>query len=476
MNKRNVVVFGAGESGKQLIAVLKHHSLYKVVGVIDDSVDLNNKTLLEVPIFSRNQLQKLISQKSVSLIFFAIANIQFTKRKEILDWLSHFRVEVRTLPSISEFLECKVNFSSLRDISIEDVLGRDEVRITQNFSKKCLFNKTVLVTGAGGSIGSELSKQIIKEKPNQLVLFEQSEFALYKIHKYLEPIAESLNIKIYPILGSVLNKNRLKEVFKKFKPNTIYHAAAYKHVPLVEHNIKEGIQTNTFGTLVLAKLAIEFQVTNFLLISTDKAVRPSNFMGASKRLAEMVIQALQEKSSHTTFTVVRFGNVLDSSGSVIPLFKEQIESGGPVTVTHPEITRYFMTIAEAVSLVLQASGMSNGGEVFVLEMGTPIKILELAKKMIELSKNDNIEVKFTGLRAGEKLYEELLIGNKSEKTDHPRIIKVYEDFIELEKLKKTLKKINSLLEQNDFSMLNSELDQIIEGYIHNKNIVDALNN
>jgi FlaA1/EpsC-like NDP-sugar epimerase len=359
-------------------------------------------------------------------------------------------------------------------------LGREVVPPQHDLLEKCIKDKVVLVSGAGGSIGSELCRQVANQAPKTLLLYEMSEFALYQIDKELQN--SSIEVVVVAILGSVLNKEKLVKVFTKYKVDTVYHAAAYKHVPLVEHNIAEGIRNNSFATMTIAEIAAECSVQNFVLISTDKAVRPTNFMGASKRLAEMSLQALQDKYSQTRFVMVRFGNVLGSSGSVIPLFRKQIKEGGPITVTHPEITRFFMTIPEAASLVIQAGSMGKGGDMFVLDMGESVKIIDLAKRLIHLSgleevdsqgKGD-IEIQFSGLRPGEKLYEELLIGENVDGTKHPKIMTADEVYLSYSKLSVVFEELEFALKLEDYSKVSQVLSEVVDGFTHTSGIVDNL--
>jgi FlaA1/EpsC-like NDP-sugar epimerase len=378
----------------------------------------------------------------------------------------------------------KVSFSDIREVSIEDLLGRDSVPPQEGLLSQCIENKVVMVTGGGGSIGSELCRQIVRQKHVKLIIYELSEFALYSIEQELVELNAKSNqqIELISILGDVKNKTKLQNLIKQYQVETIYHAAAYKHVPLVEHNIAEGLTNNTFGTLAVAEAAAENGVKNFVLVSTDKAVRPTNFMGASKRLAELSLQALQDEYPDTRFVMVRFGNVLGSSGSVIPLFKKQIALGGPVTVTHKEITRYFMTIPEAASLVIQAGSMGVGGDVFVLDMGEPVKISDLAEKLIRLSGLDivdaeghgDIEIQYTGLRPGEKLFEELLIGDNVDGTEHPRIMKAHENYIFYQELKAEFNSLQSGLNSHDYLAVSEKLSQLVSGFKHSSGIVDYL--
>ena len=446
LNSKNVVIYGAGIAGRQLSIAFKQSSDYNLVAFIDDEVDIQNHFISGIKVISPNDLKALISNENIVEILLAMPSVTKSRRRVILDFLQQFPVYVRSLPSLSELAEGKVKVADLRDVSIKDLLGRDSVVANYELLSLNVENKVVMITGAGGSIGSELCRQIFSLKPSILILFEMSEIALYTIEKELINL-ELNHMKIYPVLGSVNNRNRLDQVLNKFKVQTIYHAAAYKHVPMVEFNNSEGVNNNIFGTLHCAQAAIDAKVKTFVLISTDKAVRPTNTMGASKRFAEMILQALSIEQSNTKFSIVRFGNVLGSSGSVIPLFRKQIKNGGPLTVTDPKMIRYFMTIPEAVELVIQAGSMSIGGDVFVLDMGKPVRILDLAKKMIllsgmdikdDLNPNGDIEITYTGLRPGEKLYEELLIEGNTSKTDNAMIMRAEEDMLSWDELKDIL--------------------------------------
>ncbi|ROS01841.1 FlaA1/EpsC-like NDP-sugar epimerase [Sinobacterium caligoides] len=443
-NGDSVVIYGAGSSGRLLSMALRGSDVYRVRAFIDSDKTLKGTVIQGVRVFGVADLEAVIRSKNVRKVLLALPRASRMERKAIIDGLVHLSVEVLTVPRMIDIVSGKAKIDELRDVSIEDLLGRDPVQPQQALIEANVRGKVVMVTGAGGSIGSELCRQIIRQGPTSLILFELSEFAMYRVDKDLSAIntAESLGVKVVPLLGSVQKENRVFAVMQSFGVQTVYHAAAYKHVPLVEHNVVEGIRNNVFGTYFTAKAAINAGVESFVLISTDKAVRPTNVMGASKRVAELGLQALASKSPGTRFCMVRFGNVLGSSGSVIPLFKKQIAEGGPVTVTHPDIIRYFMTIPEAAQLVIQAGALGKGGDVFVLDMGEPVKISDLAKDLIQLSglevqSEDNpagdIALKFTGLRPGEKLYEELLIGDSVEVTAHERIMTANESFMAYEK-------------------------------------------
>ncbi|MEY8251940.1 MAG: nucleoside-diphosphate sugar epimerase/dehydratase, partial [Colwellia sp.] len=428
-----VLVYGAGNQGIALISALNNSEQYRAVAFLDDNHKKQRMLIQGLKVHSPNNVTALVNSHNVKKVLLALGNASSAQRNQLIEGISNTKLEILTTPAVQDIISGKARIEEIKEIEIEDLLGRDCVTPNQSLLSSNIQEKVVLVTGAGGSIGSELCRQIIKLQPEKLVLLELNEFSLYSIEQELNNYcqAQKLNIAIVSILGSVQKQNRLTTIFKTFKVETIYHAAAYKHVPMVEHNVVEGVRNNVFGTWYCAEAAINADVKNFVLISTDKAVRPTNVMGTSKRLAELVLQALSQRQSNTRFCMVRFGNVLGSSGSVVPLFHKQIKHGGPITVTHPDINRYFMTIPEAAMLVIQAGSMGKGGDVFVLDMGEPVKITALAKKMIRLSgltektesePNGDIEIQFSGLRPGEKLYEELLIGENVEGTTHKRIM------------------------------------------------------
>ncbi len=476
------VIYGAGIAGRQLASAMAHSYDLKVVGFLDDDDRLQGHMLNNLPIYSPNHLPKLMKIKGVTDVLLAIPSLGRKRRNEILEKMLVYHVAVRTLPSLSDLAQGKITTTDLKDLDIDDLLGRNPIAPDERLMTKTIMDKVVMVTGAGGSIGSELCRQIIKLHPARLLLVEVSEYALYSIHSELESLMKpEHDFEIVPLLASVQDKDRLREIIEAWKPHTIYHAAAYKHVPLVEHNPAEGVKNNVFGTLVITQVAIDCKVSDFVLISTDKAVRPTNIMGASKRLAEMILQAFATTSTNTNFSMVRFGNVLASSGSVVPKFRQQIRNGGPVTLTHPEINRFFMTIPEAAQLVIQAGAMAKGGDVFVLDMGEPVKIIDLATRMIELSglsvrTKDNpdgdIEIAITGLRPGEKLYEELLIGNNPQLTPHPRIMKAQEEFIPWKILESRLMTLWNALEKNNVLDVRKILEELVSGYQSNSEIVD----
>jgi len=442
--KTNVIIYGAGSAGRQLANVLHQGKEYHPVCFIDDNRKLHKSTVHGLMIFRRKYLERQVKKYNVEKILLAMPAASRSQRKAIVKSLIHLPIEVLSIPNLDDIANGKASIDQLKDVAIDDLLGREPVAPNEALLSANVENKCVMVTGAGGSIGSELCRQILIHKPRRLVLFELSEFGLYQIDKELSEYAKSnaLSCEIIPILGSVQRSNRLITVMESFEVKTVYHAAAYKHVPLVEYNVVEGVRNNVFGTYYTAKAAIEAKVESFVLISTDKAVRPTNVMGATKRMAELALQALAQqeasKDNGTRFTMVRFGNVLGSSGSVIPLFKKQIAEGRPITVTHPDIIRYFMTIPEAAQLVIQAGAMGEGGDVFVLDMGEPVKIVDLATNLIQLSglevKSDenphgDVEIKFTGLRPGEKLFEELLIGDNVVQTQHQLIMSAKESYL-----------------------------------------------
>lgn len=431
-NKDCVAIVGAGETGAQLAKALRQGTEYHPVAFIS-LVAANHKTLISgLPVFALSHLEQVVQDHGIKRLLLALDADANIDRHHLLLQLEKLGLPVQTVPSVSELIAGQARINDIRDLELEDLLGRDPVRPDNAQVASSLYGRSVMVTGAGGSIGSELCRQIIRHRPRCLVLFEQCEYSLYAIERELSHInrLEALEVNIHPLLGNVAHRRRCEAVMRSFEVETVYHAAAYKHVPLVEHNVIEGVQNNVFGTLHTAEAAIAAGVERFVLISTDKAVRPTNVMGASKRMAELVLQGLARRQTGTLFSMVRFGNVLGSSGSVVPLFRDQIRDGGPVTVTHLDIIRYFMTIPEASQLVLQAGSMGQGGEVFVLDMGEPVKIVDLARKMIHLmglrektkEHPTGIEITFTGLRPGEKLFEELLIGDDPQGTAHPRIM------------------------------------------------------
>ena len=480
---KNVVIYGAGSAGQQLYIALMETNDYRPVAFLDDNFEIQKQTINGVEIFPPNYLSRLLNKKDVSEVLLAMPSITRFRRKEIIDFLEPYPLLVRSLPSISELAKGSVKIADLHEIDIEDLLGRKSINADINLLSLNINSKVVLVTGAGGSIGSELCRQILFFKPKALLLFDISEYSLYLIEKELIKKRKD-EIPILPILGSVTNKNRLTHIMKKYKVQTIYHAAAYKHVPMVELNNSEGVNNNILGTLFCAQVAISQNVETFVLVSTDKAVRPTNTMGSTKRFAEMILQALSIQKNETQFTIVRFGNVLGSSGSVIPLFKEQIREGGPVTITDSRMTRYFMTIPEAVELVIQAGAIGDGGDVFVLNMGEPVSIVELAKKIIHLSglsvkddlnPNGEIEIKYTGLRPGEKLYEELLIGDNVSETQHPMIMRAREKMINWDILNTIVDKLVIASDECDNKKIRQLLIEVVPEFNPQSEITDSIN-
>jgi len=481
----SVAIYGAGAAGRQLASALKQGDNYRAIIFIDDNKNLHKSEIDGIKVVGVDDLQKYIRSHALSYIFLALPSASHARRNDILKSLEPYPVKVKTIAGLEDIVSGKVKIEELKDVEIEDLLGRDSVSPNEQLLKSCIEDKVVMVTGAGGSIGSELCRQIIFLKPKTLLLYEISEFGLYAIEKELSTTIKenNLNVKLYALLGSVQHKSRLQRCMERFKAQTVYHAAAYKHVPIVEHNVIEGVRNNVFGTYHAAEAALAAGVEKFVLISTDKAVRPTNVMGASKRFAELVLQALTLKDSRTIFTMVRFGNVLGSSGSVVPLFREQIRKGGPITVTHPDIIRYFMTIPEAAQLVIQAGAMGKGGDVFVLDMGEPVKIAALAERMVHLMgrtirssthPTGDIEIQYSGLRPGEKLFEELLIGENVEGTEHSRIMRAQEEFMEWEKTKNSLLRLSDLCDQMDCEGIIRLLLEIPTGYDPQHEMCDLL--
>ncbi len=478
----SVIIYGAGHSGFQLASAIQG-STYKVVGFVDDDPKLHGTLFRGLTVFSPKQLPTLKKTKSLSHILLALGNAPRSRRGEVLKQLEPLEISIKTIPAMDEVLSGKAKIEDIRDVQVEDLLGRDPVKPNAGLLGACIKGKNVLVTGAGGSIGSELCRQIIKQAPRRLVMFEINEYNLYKLEQELCETIEAIphKIELISLIGSVQNQSQLSDTFSTFHIQTVYHAAAYKHVPLIEHNIIEGVKNNIFGTWYCAEAAVESNVESFVLISTDKAVRPTNIMGASKRVAELVLQGLAQRENTTRFTMVRFGNVLGSSGSVVPLFRKQIKHGGPVTVTHPDIIRYFMTIPEAAELVIQAGSMGKGGDVFVLDMGEPVKIVDLAKNMIHLSgltlkdqenPDGDIEIKFTGLRPGEKLYEELLIGENTSGTIHQRILRATEKSLPWEEVQPVLNQLTETCENFNCEKIKDILLSIPTDYKSKSGIKD----
>ena len=442
---RNVMIYGAGSAGQQLASSLRSEPSIRLVGFLDDDARLHGQRLDGIEVFHSGPIAGWIERFEITDILLALPGSTRSERRRIVERLQEHKIHVRTLPPMKDIVDGSISVSDIRELEVEDLLGREPVAPNELLLGRTIIGKTVLVTGAGGSIGSELCRQIAAIGARRLILFELSEFALYAIDQELAVIAEDggRTIEIVPVLASVTDEARLAEVFAQYRPDTVFHAAAYKHVPLVEANPTEGIRNNVLGTLAVVGAAHASRVSDFILISTDKAVRPSNVMGATKRAAELVLQAFSAKPGNTRFSMVRFGNVLGSSGSVVPLFRAQIAAGGPITLTHREVTRYFMTIPEAAMLVIQAGGLAKGGEVFVLDMGQPVKIVDLARTMVQLSgltvrseahPRGDIAIEEIGMRPGEKLHEELLIGNDPRPTKHPRIMMAREHFLAWDEL------------------------------------------
>ncbi|KQP35804.1 nucleoside-diphosphate sugar epimerase/dehydratase [Pseudorhodoferax sp. Leaf274] len=489
---RRLMVYGAGQAGAEAAAALLNgQQPYRLLGFIDDDAAKVGRSIHGVRVFAPRELPTLVARLHVQDILLAIPSAARERRNQILNSLQPLPVHVRTLPSLADLASGRVSVQDIHELDIEDLLGREPVPPRPELLARNLAGRTVLITGAGGSIGGELCRQILRERPARLVLLDHSEFALYSIHEELQGLAARLgsSVELVPVLGSVVHYARLAALFQRWQPTTVYHAAAYKHVPLVEVNAAEGVMNNVLGTLNLARAAIAGGAEHFVLISTDKAVRPTNVMGASKRVAELILQALaaetqvdfealadagaETRTNHTRFSMVRFGNVLGSSGSVVPLFRRQLAAGGPLTVTHAEVTRYFMTIAEAAQLVLQAGAMAQGGDVFVLDMGQPVKILDLAMRMIDLSglrvrdaghPEGDIAVTVTGLRPGEKLYEELLIGNDPEPTEHPRILRAQEEHLTWAALAPPLRELTTAARHGESGRMLNLLQQLVPGF------------
>jgi FlaA1/EpsC-like NDP-sugar epimerase len=505
-----VLIYGAGSAGRQLAVGLNQSVDYEICGFIDDHKSMQGRNLIGYPVISLSDVDYFVKSKEVTEILLAMPSITRKRRNEILIKLQPFRVRIKTLPGLSHFTKGSSSIDEIKDLDIDDLLIREAVVSDDKPLVSMTKSKVVMVTGAGGSIGSEICRQVIKRSPKILLLLEISEYALYEIHQELKAICLTLKNnekiiilpKIIPLLGSVNDEKRMTEILQTWKPYILYHAAAYKHVPLVESNLSEGIKNNVFGTFTLAKVAIEQSLENFVLISTDKAVNPTNSMGASKRIAELILQAVSAEKSivfesvngtpvsaenNTQFSMVRFGNVLGSSGSVVPLFRKQIKNGGPITLTHKDITRYFMTISEASQLVMHTAAMKgknkNASQVYVLDMGEPVRIINLAKRMVELSglriKDENfpqgeIEIKITGLRKGEKLFEELLIGNNPIKTSNPKILKASEDFFSWDILQEKLQILRLASNSNDSELIVHILKELVIGYKPEKNIADLV--
>jgi len=485
VERRRVVIYGAGSAGAQLSSALSLTREYKPVAFIDDSKDLIGQHVASLRVYPLKKLEYLIKTKKVTELLLAMPSLTKAERNNIIKSLEPLSIHVKTLPSLSDLANGKIDLDDIREVDLSELLGRNSVEPDEGLFDACIKNKSVMVTGAGGSIGSELCRQIILRNVKTLVLFEQSEYLLYSLDKELTKTINkgNLDVVVVPILGTVLNDSLISSVMNHYQIQTIYHAAAYKHVPLVEMNTLEGARNNIMGTLTVAKAAEDHSVETFVLISTDKAVRPTNVMGATKRFAELILQAFALRKSKTRFCMVRFGNVLGSSGSVVPLFREQIRSGGPVSVTHPDIIRYFMTIPEAAQLVIQAGSMGRGGDVLVLDMGKPVKIKTMAQKMIRLMgytiKTDetpegDIEIVYTGLRPGEKLFEELLIGDNVTGTRHPLILRAEEEYYSYEEMKQFIGQLKEIIHQADCEKLRTLLLKVVSGYKPACDIEDTL--
>lgn len=495
-----VAIYGAGSAGNQLATALRMGKSMRPVAFIDDDDTIASRTIAGLKVYKPKHIEQMIEATGATEVLLAMPSATRSRRREVLAFLEPFPLHVRTIPGFMDLASGRVKVQDLQEVDIADLLGRDAVEPQMALFERCIKQQVVMVTGAGGSIGSELCRQILASGATTLILFEHSEFNLYSIQTELDAriCKEGLSVQLIPILGSIRNLKRLREVMETWKVNTVYHAAAYKHVPMVEHNTAEGILNNVIGTLNTAQAAIAAQVEHFVLISTDKAVRPTNIMGSTKRLAEMVLQALskeatsglfrddkntQQFENNTRFTMVRFGNVLGSSGSVIPLFRGQIKRGGPVTVTHPKMTRYFMTIPEASQLVIQAGAMGQGGDVFVLDMGEPVKIVELAEKMINLTgltvrseanPSGEIAIEFSGLRPGEKLYEELLIGDNVSPTEHSMIMRADEAFLPWDELIVVVQELFDAAATGDCVLIRQLLRQTVDGYAPQGELVDLV--
>ena len=473
-----LLIYGAGEAGVQTAAAIANARQYVLVGFVDDDPAKAGRSVNGAMVYRPRQIADVVARRGVTDILLALPSVSRARRNEIIASLGKVPVHIRTLPGMSDLASGRVTLRDIKELDIEDLLGRDAVASDAAVLARGIAAKVVLVTGAGGTIGGELCRQIVLQRPRQLVLLDHSEFGLYTIHQELQALcaAKGLAVELVAMLGSVSNLRRIQEVCGLFLPGSVYHAAAYKHVPMVESNPAEGVSNNVLGTLNVALAALQSGAANFVLVSTDKAVRPTNVMGASKRMAELVLQALDARSGNgtTRFSMVRFGNVLDSSGSVVPLFRSQLASGGPLTVTHAEVTRYFMTISEAAQLVLHAGAMAQGGEVFVLDMGQPVKILQLARRMVELSglsvrdeasPDGDIAITITGLRPGEKLYEELLIGDNPAPTTHPRIMKAHEEFLPWSALEGQLDALRAGVDGGDVAAIKAVLKACVRGYV-----------
>ena len=484
-DREPVVIFGAGKAGAQLTEALFSGDDYLPVALVDDKSALHGTRIQGLKVHPSAHLEELVERTGAKGVLLAIPSASRRRRRQVLQRLSEFPVHVQTMPEIKNIVTGHARVDDIREVDVDDLLGRDPVPPMRELLEASLTGKTILITGAGGSIGAELCRQILKLRPTRLICIDMSEPALYSIDRELRQAAadREIDCKIIALLGSVLDTKRMSEAMQAFGVQIVYHAAAYKHVPIVEQNLVQGVLNNVFGTLSAAKAAADANIDTFVLVSTDKAVNPTSIMGASKRLAELVLQSFDTIPMHTKYCMVRFGNVLESSGSVVPLFKEQIRNGGPVTVTHREIIRYFMTIPEAAQLVIQAGAMAQGGDVFVLDMGKPVRIEDLAHRMINLmgltvqdedNPDGDIEIQYIGLRPAEKLYEELLIGSNVSGTDHPRIMRANEDFIQSEDLEPMLNELRTASKQHDYQTTRDLLDRAVKEYSPNTNIDDLV--
>lgn len=482
---KKVAIYGAGASGRQLLHSVFQSGEFAPMVFLDESHNVQGTVINGIPVYDPRELPELINSMGITHVFLALPNIDREHKRHIINYVTRLNAQIKTIPSFSALASGIAKVGDIVNVDVEDLLGREIVPPKPALLSKCISDKVVLVTGAGGSIGSELCRQILRCAPRELVLLDSSEYNLYSIHRELVDTcnAKKLTTAIVPLLCNVQNERKIRGIFAQFKVQTVYHAAAYKHVPIVENNISEGIENNVFGTLAATRAAALANVETFVLISTDKAVRPTNIMGASKRIAELVVQAYARRYLHTNYCVVRFGNVLGSSGSVVPLFREQIARGGPVTVTHSEVQRYFMTIPEAAQLVLQAGAMGGHGDVFVLDMGEPVHIMDLARRMITLMghfeksaehPDTGIEIQIIGLRPGEKLVEELLLGNSTVGTGHPKILRAQEEYLPEEELHESLTALKHAINTEDIAAIQVVLEEIVKGFGVNKNVEDAI--
>ncbi|MDA9704186.1 polysaccharide biosynthesis protein [Prochlorococcus sp. AH-736-L19] len=486
-NLPKAAIYGAGNAGRELILALENNDQFVVSCFLDDDQNKHGRVLAGKKIYSPEKLEYLVKKKNISSLLLALPRINSSERIKIIKKVSHFNLSVRTLPNIVEIAKGNISSTNLMELEIDELLGREKVDPDKFLLQKNIKNKVVMVTGAGGSIGSQLCREILSINPKKMLILDSNEFSLYKILSELNLLNKNKSIQIIPLLCSIQDEKNINSIFETWRPNTVYHAAAYKHVPIVEYNLAEGLKNNVFGTLIIAKASLKTKVKNFVFISTDKAVRPTNVMGASKRLGELCLQALfaNQDIKETKFSMVRFGNVLDSSGSVIPKFRKQIQERMAITLTHPDIRRFFMTIEEAAELVIQAGAMSEGGDVFLLDMGEPVKIYDLALKMIQYSGlklkdknnlNGDIEIKITGLRPGEKLFEELLIEDNSLPTKHPKIFKAQDSFFPWDQLTNEIDNLEKFIYKNDVKNIISILRKLVIGYTPPEEIVDWIFN